>query len=339
MTPNPPLLYDVTLRDGSHANQHGFTSDFCCAYIDRAYAAGLRYIEVGHGNGLGGSSLHIGRLKDPDLWEAVAAKVSKCSDLRIGAHVIPGLATFKDIDNAIANGVNVFRMACHCTEADTTETYIDYVANRGQEVWGLLMMAHMIKPDHLAREAKKMEGYGASRIVFLDSAGALTPAMVGNITHELREILEVPVGFHAHNNLHAAVANSFSALTAGCQSIDACARGYGAGAGNLSLEAFVALLEKDGYATGLNVKQLTALASLVENQFPSSLPIVDSLSIATGFHGVFSGFKPKILEAAAVYEVEVMDLIAALGQSQVIAGQEDQIIATAAKLAQQADQS
>lgn len=339
MTPSMPLLYDVTLRDGSHANQHGFTSDFCSRYIESAYSAGLRYIEIGHGNGLGGSSLHIGRLKDPDLWEAIAAKASKYKDLRIGAHVIPGLATFEDLDVAIENGVKIFRIACHCTEADTTETYIDYVAKRDQEVWGLLMMAHMIKPDHLAREAKKMESYGASRIVFLDSAGALTPSMVGNISHELREVLEVGVGFHAHNNLHAAVANSFSALTAGCQSIDACARGYGAGAGNLSLEAFVALLEKDGYKTDLDVKQLTALAALIENHFSSSLPKVDSLSTATGFHGVFSGFKPKILEAAVAYEVEAMDLIAALGQSQVIAGQEDQIIATASKLAKLADQS
>ena len=337
MTPLRPLLYDVTLRDGSHANQHGFTSDFCSTYIDSAYAAGLRYIEIGHGNGLGGSSLHIGRLKAPDLWEVVAAKASKYKDLRIGVHVIPGLATFDDLDVAIENGVRVFRIACHCTEADITETYIDYAAKRDQEVWGLLMMAHMIKPDYLAREAKKMESYGASRIVFLDSAGALTPSMVSNITHELREVLEVSVGFHGHNNLHAAVANSLSALASGCQSIDACARGYGAGAGNLSLEAFVALLEKDGHETGFDIKRLTGLATLLEKHLPSSLPQVDSFSTATGFYGVFSGFKPKILEAAASYEVDAMDLIAELGQSQVIAGQEDQIIATASKLAQQSE--
>jgi 4-hydroxy 2-oxovalerate aldolase len=333
---NSPLIYDVTLRDGSHANQHGFTSAFCSAYIDSAYAAGLRLIEIGHGNGLGGSSLHIGRLKDPELWEPVAEKAASYSDLRFGVHVIPGLATFADIDTAIAQGIRVFRIACHCTEADTTESYIDYASNRGQEVWGLLMMAHMIKPDHLAREAKKMESYGASRIVFLDSAGALTPSMVHNITQELREVVEVPVGFHAHNNLHAAVANSLSALAAGCESIDACAGGYGAGAGNLSLEAFVALLEKDGKKTGLDIKQLTTLAALIEQHYPSSLPKVDSLSTATGYYGVFSGFKPKILEAAAVYEVDAMDIIAALGISQVIAGQEDQIISAASKLAHQA---
>ncbi|MFN9622135.1 MAG: 4-hydroxy-2-oxovalerate aldolase [Cyanobacteriota bacterium] len=330
---NTPLLYDVTLRDGSHANQHGFTSDFCSTYIDNAYSAGIRYLEIGHGNGLGGSSLHIGRLKDPDLWQAVSDKACLYDDLRIGVHVIPGLATFADLDIAVEKGVQVFRMACHCTEADTTETYIEYAAQRGQEVWGLLMMAHMIRPDHLAREAKKMESYGASRIVFLDSAGALTPSLVRNITEELKSVVEVPIGFHAHNNLHAAVANSLAALAAGCDSIDACARGYGAGAGNLSLEAFVALLEKDGRPTGLDVRKLTDLAALIEVNHPSTLPKVDSLSTATGFHGVFSGFKPKIVDAANAFSVNPMDIIAALGKAQVIAGQEDQIIATASQLA------
>ena len=334
-----PLIYDVTLRDGSHANQHSFTAKFCADYIDTAYAAGIRYLEVGHGNGLGGSSLHIGRLKDPDLWATVAEKTSIYKDLKLGVHVIPGLATFEDIDLAIANGVSVFRMACHCTEADTTETYIEYATRRDQEVWGLLMMAHMVKPDHLAREAKKMESYGASRFVFLDSAGALTPSMVRCITEELRTVLEVPLGFHAHNNLHAAIANSLTALAAGCNSIDACAGGYGAGAGNLSLEALVALLEKDGISTGLDIRKITGLAALVEHHFPSSLPKVDSLSAATGFHGVFSGFKPKILDAAAAFQVDAMDIIEALGKAQVIAGQEDQIIATAAQLAKEAKQS
>ena len=331
----PPLFYDVTLRDGSHANQHGFTAEFCSSYIDKAYSSGLRYLEVGHGNGLGGSSLQIGRLKDPQIWDAVSEKASLYKDLKIGVHVIPGLATFEDLDSASAAGITVFRIACHCTEADTTETYMEYVSHQGHEVWGLLMMAHMIKPDQLAREAKKMESYGASRIVFLDSSGALTPSMVERITDEILSVVEVPLGFHAHNNLHAAVANSLSALASGCDSIDACARGYGAGAGNLSLEAFVALLEKDECSTGLDLKKLIELSKLIEKQFPESLPIVDSLSTATGYHGVFSGFKPKILEAAASFNVDPIDITASLGLGQVIAGQEDQIIAAASEIAKE----
>lgn len=331
----PPLFYDVTLRDGSHANQHSFTAEFYSSYIDKAYSSGLRYLEVGHGNGLGGSSLHIGRLKDPLLWDVIAKKTSLYKDLKIGVHVIPGLATFEDLESASEAGITIFRIASHCTEADTTETYMEYVSHQGHEVWGLLMMAHMTQPDKLAREAKKMESYGASRIVFLDSAGALTPSMVEIIATEILSVVEVPLGFHAHNNLHAAVANSLVALAAGCDSIDACARGYGAGAGNLSLEALVAILEKDGCLTGLDLKILVELSSLIEKQFPASLPIVDSISTATGYYGVFSGFKPKILEAAASFNVDPMDIISSLGQAQVIAGQEDQIIAAAAEIAKE----
>jgi 4-hydroxy 2-oxovalerate aldolase len=79
-----------------------------------------------------------------------------------------------------------------------------------------------------------------------------------------------------------------------------------------------------------------SLAALVEQHFVSSLPRVDSLSTATGFHGVFSGFKPKILDAAAAFQVDAIDIIEALGKAQVIAGQEDQVIATAAQLSKEA---
>lgn len=328
-----PLLYDVTLRDGSHANRHSFSAEFCSQYIDQAYRAGIRYLELGHGNGLGGSSLHIGYLQDDEIWSTAKSKANEYSDLCLGVHIIPGLATFDDLSQAIDSGISIFRVASHCTEADTTDTYIDYAVEHGQEVWGLLMMAHMTKPDHLAREAKKMESYGASRIVILDSAGAFSPSLVTRVFSELSAVLDIPFGFHAHNNLHAAIANSLAAISAGCSSIDVCARGYGAGAGNLALEAFAALLEKDGITTGLDLNRLIALAQLIEDHYTSSLPRVDSLSTATGFHGVFSGFKPKILQAAAAYGVDPLDIISSLGKAQVIAGQEDQIIATAAELA------
>ena len=254
------IFYDVTLRDGSHANRHSFNTEFCDSYIDLAYAAGIRHIELGHGNGLGGSSLHIGKLKEPDIYQIIGEKKRQYNDLNFGVHVIPGLATFDDIEVASDMGVSIFRVASHCTEADTTETYIDYALKKGHSAWGLLMMSHMVKADQLAREAKKMESYGAERIVFLDSAGALTPKMVKKITNEISNTVEIPVGFHAHNNLHAAIANSLAAIDAGCSTIDGCARGYGAGAGNLCMEALVALLEKDGISTGLDFPNLSKLS-------------------------------------------------------------------------------
>ena len=56
--------------------------------------------------------------------------------------------------------------------------------------------------------------------------------------------LNVPVGFHAHNNLGLAIANSITAITAGAKILDGTARGFGAGAGNAQLEVLVAVLAK-----------------------------------------------------------------------------------------------
>ena len=75
------------------------------------------------------------------------------------------------------------------------------------------------------------------------------------------------------NNLHAAVANSLAAHASGCDAIDACIRGYGAGAGNLSMETFVALLEKDG-CSGLDLKQLTELSGSLERLFQNLCPVL-----------------------------------------------------------------
>lgn len=336
---NAPILYDVTLRDGSNANNQCFTSHFYSSYIDKAYAAGLREIEVGHGYGLGGDSLHIARLQDGGIWEVVSDKITQYPDLRFGVHLIPGLATFEDIDTAVDLGISIFRVATHCTEADLARTYIQHVSSKGLQPWGLLMMCHMGDPDVLIKEAQKLESFGARHVVFMDSAGSLTPSVVQHISELLVAKLNVPVGFHAHNNLSAAVANSLVALAAGCQTLDTSVCGYGPGSGNLPLESFVSILQRDGWVTPFHVNEILALAAFVEGELAPSMPRTNSISTATGFYGLFSGFKPRILEAASVYGIDAFQLIEVLGQQQVIAGQEDQIIAMAQVMAQSSHSS
>ena len=70
------------------------------------------------------------------------------------------------------------------------------------------------------------------------------------------DAVDVPVMFHGHNNLGMAVANSIAAAEAGATILDACARGFGAGAGNTQLEVLVPVLERLGYDTGIDFYRL-----------------------------------------------------------------------------------
>lgn len=320
------LISDSTLRDGNHACAHQLSIEQIAIYAEAADKAGVPIVEVGHGNGLGASSLQVGLCKetDKDMLETARKHLSKS---KLGIHVIPGFATIKrDLVNAIDIGVDVIRIASHCTEADITQRHLGYVRERGKEAYGVLMMSHMASASVLVEEAQKMELYGAEGIIIMDSAGAYLPSDVQEKIAALVSGLKVPVGFHAHNNLGMAVANSIAAIESGAKILDATARGFGAGAGNTQLEVLVAVLEKMGYITGIDLYKMLDASDVAEKRVMPSVPIIKSDSIVSGLSGVFSGFAKHVSRISSEYEVDSRDVYRELGKRKIVGGQEDIII-------------
>ena len=66
MSAHHVVVHDPTLRDGQHAVGHQLDAVQLHAYAEAADRAGVAVVEVGHGNGLGASSLQIGRSKLAD---------------------------------------------------------------------------------------------------------------------------------------------------------------------------------------------------------------------------------------------------------------------------------
>ena len=89
-----------------------------------------------------------------------------------------------------------------------------------------------------------MESYGADTVYVVDSAGALLPNQVADRIKALKDNLRVEVGFHAHNNLSLALANTLVAIEQGATRIDGSIRCLGAGAGNTQTEVLAAVLDK-----------------------------------------------------------------------------------------------
>src|SRR6266568_3944784 len=139
----------------------------------------------------------------------------------------------------------------------------------------------MITADELLKQAVLMQEYGAKGVILMDSAGAYLPEDVTEKVKTLVKVLKTSVGFHAHNNLGMAVANSVAAVNAGATIIDTTARGLGAGAGNCQLEVFVAVMEKMGITTGLDLYKLMDNSEYIETIIKTP-QVISSIGLTSG---------------------------------------------------------
>jgi 4-hydroxy 2-oxovalerate aldolase len=202
------------LRDGSHAIAHQFTVEQVLKVAKALNDEGVPYIEVSHGDGLSGSSLQYGLSRTNEM-ELIEAAVSVADKAKIAVLQIPGIGTVKELKEAAKLGAKMARIATHVTEADVAPQHIHAAKELGMETVGFLMMSHMAEVDKLVEQAKLMESYGADSVYVVDSAGALLPEQVRERIRALKQHVGVNIGFHAHNNLSLAMANSLVAIEEG----------------------------------------------------------------------------------------------------------------------------
>jgi 4-hydroxy 2-oxovalerate aldolase len=263
------------------------------------------------------------------------AAVETARQAKIAALMVPGIGTMDDMRACRDVGVSIVRIATHCTEADISIQHFGLARELGFETVGFLMMAHSIGPEQLAEQARIMVDAGCQCPYVVDSAGAM---IMDDVTERVQAVVEevggdAMVGFHGHDNLGIAVANSVLAVRAGATQIDGSTRGFGAGAGNTRNEVFAAVCDRLGIRTGIDVLALMDAAEDVVRPVMDGECIIDRLALVMGYAGVYSSFLKHAYRAAEQYEVRGADILMRCGEAQLVGGQEDQIISIAAELA------
>jgi 4-hydroxy-2-oxovalerate/4-hydroxy-2-oxohexanoate aldolase len=333
-------VHDMTLRDGMHPKRHQMTLEQMKTIACGLDQAGVPLIEVTHGDGLGGSSVNYGFPAHTD--EAyLGAVIPLMKQAKISALLIPGIGTVDHLLMARDLGVNTIRVATHCTEADVSEQHIKKARELGMDTVGFLMMAHMASPEKLVEQALLMEGYGANCVYVTDSAGHMLPddvtARLGAVRQSLKPATEL--GFHGHHNLAMGIANSLAAVEAGAQRIDAAAAGLGAGAGNTPMEVFIAVCDRMGIETGVDVFKIQDVAEDLVVPIMDHVIRIDRDSLTLGYAGVYSSFLLFAKRAGEKYGVPSRDLLVELGRRGMVGGQEDMIEDTAMTMAHQRAQA
>ena len=329
-------VHDMTLRDGMHPKRHQMTLEQMKSVACGLDAAGVPLIEVTHGDGLGGSSVNYGFPAHTDE-EYLSTVIPLMKQAKVSALLLPGIGTVDHLKMAHELGVHTLRVATHCTEADVSEQHIGMARQLGMDTVGFLMMAHMNSPEGLVEQAKLMESYGANCLYITDSAGYMLPedvkARVGAVRQALKP--ETELGFHGHHNMAMGVANSIAAIEVGANRIDAAAAGLGAGAGNTPMEVLVAVCDRMGIQTGVDVWQIQDVAEDLVVPLMDFPIRIDRDALTLGYAGVYGSFLLFAKRAAVKYGLSARDILVELGRKKMVGGQEDMIEDTAITMARE----
>jgi len=324
-------IIDTTMRDGMHAMSHQFSTEDMMELASGMESSGVPAIEVTHGDGLGGSSFQYGFAKhtDEEYLKAVSKVVSKT---KIAVLLLPGIGTIEDLEMAANYNAKIVRVATHVTEADIGIQHIQTAKKLGMEAIGFLMMSHMLGPEKIVEQAKIFEDAGADMIYITDSAGHLVPDQVAARISAVRNCVDLPIGFHAHNNMGLAIGNTLKAIECGAVSIDTSCKGLGAAAGNCATEVVTAVLKLMDIETGIDLYRIMDVADDILAPKMHRPIVIDKNSLMIGYAGVYGSFLLHSLRAAEKFNVDARDILFEMGKRKTVGGQEDMIINVAYEL-------
>ncbi len=308
MTTETKIL-ETTLRDGSYAVDFKFTPKDTATIASALEQIGFDLIEVGHGLGLHALEMGKGEAAAKDVEYLAAASVLKKA--KFGMFCIPGIARLEDIDIAAEYGMHFIRIGTNINELEGTSRYFERAKKHDMYVSSNLMKSYAVSAKDFGKYTKLAQSYGADIAVLVDSAGGLFPKDIEDYFNYSKEECGIQLGFHGHNNLGLAIANTLKAVELGAAIIDTSLKGIGRSAGNAATEMMVIILKKLGYklaideyaAMDLAEKYISPLIHSIENT---------PISITTGYAQFHSSFMDTILKYAEKYRIDPRELIVKL---------------------------
>ncbi|HNV23963.1 MAG TPA: citramalate synthase, partial [Candidatus Omnitrophota bacterium] len=98
-------------------------------------------------------------------------------------------------------------------------------------------------PTYALKTILKAQEANADAIILCDTNGGCLTQEISAIIEEIKKRITIPLGFHTHNDLGLAVANSIEAVRQGCQQVQGTFNGIGERCGNADLCTIIAILQ------------------------------------------------------------------------------------------------
>ena len=176
------------------------------------------------------------------------------------------------------------------------------------------MKSSSVSSMRFSEYAKMAEDFGADMIYIVDSAGSMLPKELEKYILNLKSKIQIPFGFHGHDNIGMANANSILAYEYGALHVDTTILGVGRGSGNASTETVISILQdKYNQLNSINVNNILHVA---KKKIEKLLDLQKSktLSEAFGLANVHTMYMKKILTFSQFKKVDIFKLVKAIGK-------------------------
>lgn len=246
-------LYDTTLRDGAQTEGISFSVTDKLRIAQKLDELGVHYIEGGWPGANPKDMEFFKKIKDVRLKnsEVVAFGSTRHAKSRPGSDPV-----LKGLLQAQTKTITIFGKSWDLHVKDVFKIPLDenlkmisdsirFLRSQGRQVFfdaEHFFDGYLHNSDYAKKAILAAQEAGASAVILCDTNGGTITSEIFKIVQEIKELLDVPVGIHVHNDGDMAVANSIAAVQAGATQVQGTINGIGERCGNADLIPIIANL-------------------------------------------------------------------------------------------------
>ena len=280
-------IVDTTLRDGSQTEGISFSVDDKIQIVHQLDDLGIKWIEAGSPAANPSDNVFFKTI-DP-------ASLKNASLVAFGPTCKPGIAPEDDtalriLSDCSAEIKTIFGKSSlfhvtnvlHCSEKENLRMIRDsihWLVENGNTVWfdaEHFFDGYAENPAYALETVSTAMEAGASCIVLCDTNGGSFPEQISSAVTAVKKTCSILLGFHGHNDIGLAVANTLAALEAGCSLLQGTIGGIGERCGNTDLCTLIPLLSLKKHIRCIqseslsNLTHISRVISEIMNVVPNS---------------------------------------------------------------------
>jgi len=240
-------ILDCTLRDGGYYTNWDFDQELTNSYFKLIKSLPIEIIEIGYRGNTSKKNAYFGEYYF--LTVSNLKKIKSIIGNKKKISIMVDLKDWRSVSDLKKNlskckgVVDIVRFAIAPNKLIEFKDFLKVTKSLGFKVCVNLMYSHVIlKNSELIERVIKLKKF-FDVLYIVDSYGTLISGDVENIIKKIKKIdNKILIGFHAHNNLEMALANSIEAIKNNIDYLDCTITGMGRGAGNLKTELLITYL-------------------------------------------------------------------------------------------------